>query len=123
MFLDPVDKAGIGAVTLFPPFFDTTRSPETVADHQQPKTGYVVPMTTEAAHSTSPSEDQIDGRHVSDLPDLITIDELSNYLQVPKQTIYYWQKIGSGPKPLKLGKHLRWNKRAVLDWLHELEVA
>lgn len=80
-------------------------------------------MTTETAPNTFPREDQIDGRHVSDLPDLLTIDELSNYLQVPKQTIYYWQKIGSGPKPFKLGKHLRWNKRALLDWLHQREVA
>ncbi|MCE7483581.1 MULTISPECIES: helix-turn-helix transcriptional regulator [Microbacterium] len=80
-------------------------------------------MTTETAHRTPPIEDQIGGRHVSDLPDLLTIDELSNYLQVPKQTIYYWQKIGSGPKPFKLGKHLRWNKRALLDWLHQREVA
>lgn len=123
MFHDPVIKAEIGADTLFPPFFNTTQSPGTVADHQKPKTGYVVVMNLETGHSTSPSEDQIDGRHVSDLPDLLTIDELSNYLQVPKQTIYYWQKIGSGPRPLKVGKHLRWNKRAVLDWLHELEVA
>lgn len=123
MFHYPVDKAGIGADTLFPPFFNTARSPGTVADHQQPKTGYVVAMTTQTTSHTTLNDDLADGRHVTDLPDLLTIDELSNYLQVPKQTIYYWQKIGSGPKPFKLGKHLRWNKRALLDWLHELEVA
>lgn len=80
-------------------------------------------MTTQTTSHTALNYDLADGRHVTDLPDLLTIDELSNYLQVPKQTIYYWQKIGSGPKPFKLGKHLRWNKRALLDWLHELEVA
>lgn len=83
----------------------------------------MIDMTTESTHSTLAGGDHIDGRHESDLPDLLTIDELSNYLQVSKQTIYYWQKIGTGRKPFKLGKHLRWNKQSVLDWLHELEVA
>lgn len=38
---------------------------------------------------------------------LITIDEVAEYLQIPVATLYQWRHKGTGPKALKLGRHLR----------------
>ncbi|WP_026482225.1 helix-turn-helix transcriptional regulator [Agromyces subbeticus] len=50
---------------------------------------------------------------------LMSITELSNYLQVPVTTIYDWRaaKKKKGPPAIKLGKHLRWRREAVDAWL------
>jgi DNA-binding transcriptional MerR regulator len=33
--------------------------------------------------------------------------------QVPQETIRYWRHIGYGPKPIKLGRHVRYRED---DW-------
>lgn len=43
-----------------------------------------------------------------DYSELWTIDDVANYLGVPKQTIYSWRHTGYGPKGFRVGKHLRW---------------
>lgn len=50
-------------------------------------------------------------------PALLTIDELSAYLQIPKATIYGWRHKGEGPRALKLGGQLRWRQVDVDAWL------
>ncbi|WP_354002510.1 helix-turn-helix domain-containing protein [Agromyces larvae] len=48
-------------------------------------------------------------RFVDDLGDYLSVDELAQYLQLSKETIYHWRLEGSGPKATKLGKHLRYS--------------
>jgi excisionase family DNA binding protein len=48
---------------------------------------------------------------------LVTIDELSEWLQVPKQTVYKWRSCGSGPRALRIGKHVRFEIADVERWL------
>lgn len=53
--------------------------------------------------------------------ELWTIDDVSNYLGVPKQTIYSWRHTGYGPKGFRVGKHLRWRSAVVIAWTLGLE--
>jgi excisionase family DNA binding protein len=51
---------------------------------------------------------------------LLTVDELAQYLGVPKKTIYgCWQEWGL--KAYKVGRHLRFRERHVEDWLRSRE--
>lgn len=45
------------------------------------------------------------------------VDELAQYLQLSKETLYHWRLEGTGPKATKLGKHLRYSRENVLAWL------
>jgi excisionase family DNA binding protein len=50
---------------------------------------------------------------------LLTIDQLSEWLQVPKQTVYKWRTCGNGPRGLRIGKHVRFEKAEVERWLSD----
>jgi excisionase family DNA binding protein len=56
-----------------------------------------------------------------DYSELWTIDDVANYLGVPKQTIYSWRHTGYGPKGFRVGKHLRWRSAVVIAWTLGLE--
>lgn len=56
-------------------------------------------------------------RSWSAAPDLLTPSELSVLLQVPLNTLYYWKSRGDGPRAHRIGKHLRFAKADVLEWL------
>ncbi|MEL4318417.1 helix-turn-helix domain-containing protein [Leifsonia sp. YIM 134122] len=43
-------------------------------------------------------------RFIESLGDYLTVDELAEYLQPSKETIYHWRLEGTGPKATKLGK-------------------
>ncbi len=58
---------------------------------------------------------------IADLPRLMTIDEVAAYLQVPKNTIYRWRHHQDGPRAVRLGKHLRFKRDHVLDFVERLE--
>lgn len=59
----------------------------------------------------------------------MTTDELSEFLRIPRATLYRWRQDGSGPKAVRVGKHLRYRRSAVEAWLnrqaddHRAEVA
>jgi len=58
------------------------------------------------------------------MPDLLTIDQLSARIGVPKSTIYQWNYRGTGPKRLKLaGGVVRYRVEDVETWLAAQEVA
>lgn len=48
--------------------------------------------------------------------DVLTIDELARYLKIPKSTLYKLVREGSVPCQ-KVGKHWRFHKEAIDDWL------
>ena len=50
---------------------------------------------------------------------LLTIDEVAEYLQIPVATLYQWRHKGMGPKALKLGRHLRYRPDEVEAWLEQ----
>jgi len=48
---------------------------------------------------------------------LLTTDELVDYLGIPKGTIYRWRTTGVGPPSIRLGKHLRFWQKEVDAWI------
>jgi excisionase family DNA binding protein len=49
---------------------------------------------------------------------LMTVEELAEYLTIPKQTIYRWRTEGHGPRAIKVGRHLRFRSADVETWLN-----
>jgi excisionase family DNA binding protein len=50
---------------------------------------------------------------------LLTTEEVAEFLGVPVQTIYVWRTKKSGPKSIKVGKHLRFRQADIDAWLDE----
>lgn len=69
--------------------------------------------------STSPQPNMPASRFADDLGDYLSVDELAQYLQLSKETIYHWRLDGTGPKATKLGKHLRFSRENVQAWLKD----
>lgn len=67
--------------------------------------------------STSVPSTYPPARFIESLGDYLTVDELAEYLQLSKETIYHWRLEGTGPKVTKLGKQLRYSRANVEAWL------
>ena len=48
---------------------------------------------------------------------LLSVDELSAYLSLPKPTIYSWVSMRRIPGVVRLGRTLRFEKEAVDRWV------
>jgi len=53
---------------------------------------------------------------------LLTVDELSAYLKIPKPTVYYLAQTGRIPGS-KVGRHWRFEEKEIKKWLKEQQVA
>ena len=53
--------------------------------------------------------------------DVLTIEELSAYLKIPKSTLYKLVREGKIPSQ-KVGRHWRFRKEAIDRWLDETRV-
>lgn len=51
---------------------------------------------------------------------LLTIDEVSDYLQTPKSTLYSLRSDGRGPLSRRVGRSLRYRRADVESWLDSL---
>ena len=51
------------------------------------------------------------------LEEMLTLDELCAWLKIPKTTIYKQRWEGTGPPAYRLGKHLRFDRAEILEWL------
>lgn len=48
---------------------------------------------------------------------LLTAQEVADTLGIPLQSLYRWRVEGKGPAAVKVGKHLRFQPRAVSEWI------
>ncbi len=48
---------------------------------------------------------------------LLSVGEVSEWLQIPVRTLYRWRYLDEGPPTLKIGKHLRYRAADVEAWL------
>lgn len=48
---------------------------------------------------------------------LMTIDEVAEYMQVPVKTLYDWRHRSVGPSGMRIGRHVRYRRRDVDAWL------
>ena len=65
----------------------------------------------------SKSEPSVSEQVVESLDRLLTVLELAEYLSVPTATIYAWRYQSKGPRGFRVGRHLRFRKGDVEDWL------
>lgn len=77
--------------------------------HSRPRVPTPPPLPTH--RPTMPMEHQ----------ELWNIEDVANYLGVPKQTVYAWRTSGYGPQGFRVGKHLRWRATTVITWTLGLE--
>ena len=76
-------------------------------------------MATARKDLTDP---RVQGPHGQDeASDVITVDELSRRLDIPKGTLYNWRYRGIGPRGHRVGKHLRYRWSDVLAWIDGLD--
>ena len=54
---------------------------------------------------------------LSGLAPLISIEELSEYLNVPTRTLQDWRLAGRGPRAVHVGRQLRYFVADVQEWL------
>jgi excisionase family DNA binding protein len=52
-------------------------------------------------------------------PELLTIKQLAERLQLSTRTIYRLAQEGTLPKPVKIGRANRWRREVLDDWLAE----
>lgn len=48
---------------------------------------------------------------------LLSPQQLADYLGVPLATVYRWRYESTGPRGVKVGKHVRYRRRDVEAWL------
>ena len=56
---------------------------------------------------------------LSGLAPLISIEELSEYLNVPTRTLQDWRLAGRGPRAVHVGRQLRYFVADVNEWLQQ----
>lgn len=50
---------------------------------------------------------------------LVGIEDVARYLGVPVATVYAWRTRGTGPRAIRVGRHLRWRESDVLAWAEQ----
>ena len=50
---------------------------------------------------------------------LLSTEQLSEILQVPKATLYQWRHKNYGPPAIRVGRHTRYAPDALEKWLNE----
>lgn len=53
----------------------------------------------------------------ADMEQLLTPEQTSDFLQIPEATLAVWRHRSSGPPWIKLGRHVRYRREALLRWL------
>jgi excisionase family DNA binding protein len=48
---------------------------------------------------------------------LLTVEELADFLQIPQTTIYAWRHRRKGPDAIRVGRHLRFRITDIESWL------
>lgn len=48
---------------------------------------------------------------------LITLDDLTEELQVSRDTVYRWNYNGTGPTRIRVGRHVRYRRADVDKWI------
>jgi excisionase family DNA binding protein len=51
------------------------------------------------------------------LDELLSPQDLADYLDVPLNTVYRWRHRGGGPAAFRVGKHIRYRRNDVEEWI------
>jgi excisionase family DNA binding protein len=55
----------------------------------------------------------------SDPPEMLSPQDLADFLRVPVTTVYDWRYKRKGPPASKVGRHVRYRRSDVEAWLDE----
>jgi excisionase family DNA binding protein len=50
---------------------------------------------------------------------LLTLQEVADYLSIPAATLYAWRHKGTGPRGIRVGRHIRYRESDLEAWLDE----
>ena len=53
----------------------------------------------------------------NDVERLLTVNDLSEMLGIPVDTLYGWRHRGQGPQGYRVGRHVRFRRASVEAWL------
>lgn len=53
---------------------------------------------------------------------MLTVSDLAELLKVEKQSVYWMNKTGRGPKRIRVGREVRYRRADVEAWLKRNEV-
>ena len=53
------------------------------------------------------------------LDQLLTVEDLAEYFEVPVATVYAWRHRRQGPTGFRVGRHLRFRRSDVERWIDE----
>ncbi len=63
-------------------------------------------------------------KEIRSVPDrLLSVEDLARLLQVPMKTLYQWRYQRLGPKPIRVGRYLRYDPADVTQWLKARKAA
>lgn len=48
---------------------------------------------------------------------MLSPPELADYFRVPLASVYRWRVTGTGPRGIRIGKHVRYRRADVEAWL------
>jgi excisionase family DNA binding protein len=48
---------------------------------------------------------------------LMTLNEVSDLLGIPVATLYRWRHRGEGPPGYRIGRHVRYRRAAIEEWI------
>ncbi len=51
--------------------------------------------------------------------DWLSPQELADWLGVPVKSVYRWNQHNTGPRPTRIGKHVRYSRQAIAAWVAE----
>lgn len=60
---------------------------------------------------------------VSQRHEFLTVADLADWLQVPVSTVYQWNHKSTGPRFVRVGKHVRYRRADVEAWLDQQAAA
>jgi excisionase family DNA binding protein len=53
------------------------------------------------------------------MPELLTYKQAADYLTIPEETLRKWRAQGRGPRSIKLGRHVRYDKADLDAWVEQ----
>jgi excisionase family DNA binding protein len=51
---------------------------------------------------------------------LWSVQDVADFLGIPRKTLYQWRQQGYGPRGHRVGRYLRYDERAVREWFASL---
>lgn len=49
----------------------------------------------------------------------LSLAEVAKILNIPLRTVYHYNKVGLGPRSMKIGRHIRVSRLDLAEWIEE----